>query len=57
MLLTKKEKYFLLRLLKKEKRRIFTLRKKDKEMIDQLIEKFEQSRRNEQVNKVKSSRL
>lgn len=56
MLLTKKEKEFLLRLLKKEKKRLFH-NKQDKEMIVHLIEKFEQSSRNERVNKVRSSRL
>lgn len=56
MLLTKKDKDLLLGLLKKENRRVIGS-KKNKADIQQLIEKFEQSMRNEKVNKVNASKL
>ncbi|WP_201745350.1 hypothetical protein [Alteribacter lacisalsi] len=56
MLLTKKEKLLLLRILRKEKNRVFGI-KENKEDVHALIDKFEQSTRNEKVNKVKPSKL
>ncbi|MBU9711312.1 hypothetical protein [Evansella tamaricis] len=56
MLLTKKDKQILIRVLKREKRRKFGIKEK-KEDINQLIDKFEQSFRNEKVNKVKPTKL
>lgn len=56
MLLTKKDKILLLRLLKKENRRVIGSKEKKEDLL-QLIEKFEQSMRNEEVNNVKASKL
>ncbi|MBU9722100.1 MULTISPECIES: hypothetical protein [Bacillaceae] len=56
MLLTKKDKQILIRILKREKRRKFGL-KENKDDIQQLLDKFEQSYRNEKVNKVKYTKL
>lgn len=56
MVLTKKEKKLLIRVLKKERRRMFGM-KENKKDIDQLLDKLEQSARNEKVNEVKSSKL
>lgn len=56
MVLTKKEKKLLLRVLKKEKRKVFGLKEK-KEDVARLIEKLEQSKRNEQVNEVTPTKL
>ncbi|MCE7793211.1 hypothetical protein K8O68_12360 [Salipaludibacillus sp. CUR1] len=56
MVLTKKEKKLLIRVLKKEKRRVFGS-KENKQEISQLIDKLEQSTRNEKVNEVNPSKL
>ncbi|WP_199228114.1 hypothetical protein [Salipaludibacillus keqinensis] len=56
MVLTSKEKKMLIRILKKEKRRMFGL-KENKRDVDQLLDKLEQSFRNEKVNEVKPSKL
>ncbi|CAM3724842.1 hypothetical protein [Alkalicoccus chagannorensis] len=55
MLLTSKEKKILIRLLKKDRRRLFG--GESKEDIDELLEKLEQSRRNESINETKPSKL
>ncbi|WP_170098700.1 hypothetical protein [Alkalicoccus saliphilus] len=56
MLLTSKEKKLLQRLVKKEiNKRFFT--KEDPEMLRQLLDKLEQSRRNEKMNETKPTRL
>ncbi|WP_171051698.1 hypothetical protein [Alteribacter natronophilus] len=56
MLLTKKEKKLLIRVLKKERNRLFGS-KENKDDVQAVIEKLEQSTRNEKVNKVKPSKL
>lgn len=56
MLITNKEKQLLIQVLKKEQRRLF-VSKEDKNQINQLLDKLEQTYRNEKVNKVKSSKL
>lgn len=55
MVLTAKEKKMLIRILKKEKCRIFL--KEKRRDVNQLLEKLEQSSRNEKVNEVKPSKL
>jgi hypothetical protein len=56
MLLSDNEKKLLLKLLKKENKKAFFTGGKD-ESIDQLIEKIEQSRRNEKTNDTKPNKL
>ncbi|WP_416149790.1 hypothetical protein ACM26V_01970 [Salipaludibacillus sp. HK11] len=56
MVLTAKEKKMLIRILKKEKRRVFG-GKEQKQDVDQLLDKMEQSFRNEKVNTVKPTKL
>ncbi|WP_280768141.1 hypothetical protein [Salipaludibacillus daqingensis] len=56
MVLTAKEKKLLIRILRKEKRRIFGL-KENKKDVNLLLDKLEQSSRNEKVNEVKPSKL
>jgi len=56
MVLTAKEKKMLIRILKKEKRRLFSS-KESKRNVNQLLDKLEQSSRNEKVNEVKPSKL
>ncbi|MBB5173640.1 hypothetical protein [Texcoconibacillus texcoconensis] len=57
MLLTKREKQLLIRVLKKEKRKKWFGSQEDPQLIEELIEKIEQSQRNEKMNEVKSSKL
>lgn len=56
MVLTEKEKKMLVRVLKKERFKVFGVKEK-KEDVNRLIDKLEQSTRNEKVNKVKPSKL
>ncbi|MCR6106654.1 hypothetical protein HXA34_10195 [Salipaludibacillus agaradhaerens] len=56
MVLTKKEKKLLITLLRKEKFKLFGSKKNKKE-ISALLEKMEQSMRNEKINKMTSSKL
>lgn len=56
MLLTLKEKKFLIKMLAKQKRSLFNS-KEDQRLAADLLEKFEQSMRNEKVNDMKKSRL
>ncbi|WP_183041034.1 hypothetical protein [Salipaludibacillus neizhouensis] len=56
MVLTDKEKKLLIRVLKKEKIKVFG-KKEKKDDVSALLDKLEQSARNEKVNKVKPSKL
>lgn len=56
MLLTLKEKKFLMKMLQKQKRSLWNS-KQEKEMIEELLQKFEQNTRNQAVNDMKESKL
>lgn len=56
MVLTAKEKKMLIRILKKEKLRLI-FSKEQKRDVNQLLDKLEQSSRNEKVNEVNPSKL
>jgi predicted RNA-binding protein (virulence factor B family) len=56
MVLTKKEKKILIALLRKEKSKLFGTQKHKRE-VSALLEKMEQSMRNEDVNMMRSSKL
>lgn len=56
MLLTLKEKKYLMKLLAKHKGN-FWISKEEKQMAEELLEKFEQNTRNQKVNDMKKSKL
>ncbi|WP_161568136.1 hypothetical protein [Anaerobacillus alkaliphilus] len=56
MLLTLKEKKFLIQMLAKQKRSFWSS-SKEKQLAEELLEKFEQNIRNEKTNDMKQSRL
>lgn len=56
MLLTLKEKKFIIKLLAKQTRNFWSS-KEEKQTAEELLEKFQQNTRNEKVNEMKKSRL
>ncbi|WP_169823095.1 hypothetical protein [Anaerobacillus alkalilacustris] len=56
MLLTLKEKKYLMKLLAKQKRNFWSS-KEEQQMAKELLKKFEQNTRNEKVNDMKESKL
>lgn len=56
MLLTLKEKEFMMKMLAKQKRNLWSS-KEERQMAGELFEKFEQNIRNEKVNDMNESKL